>query len=175
MIEWSIKWVDPDRVIDRGQCSQRGSPSVLSQDEDGRQNVVPSRHFLKLPDKQEQKTRTDDNVSSRPIIFEACLTNRNQRRGRTTLCRPVLSFFKAARQVRIKDEDGRHFVVQSSPVPSSPILSCLSSNLTLHVRVKVCSLQRSKNFNSSTSFQTIQKTFKYYKNIIKIQICGLSL
>ena len=33
------------------QCSQRGSPSVLSQDQDGRQLVVPSRHFLKLPDK----------------------------------------------------------------------------------------------------------------------------
>ena len=34
-----------------GQCSQRGSPSVLSQDEDGRQLVVPSGHFLKLPGK----------------------------------------------------------------------------------------------------------------------------
>ena len=34
-----------------GQCSQRGSPSVLSQDEDGRQLVVPSGHFLKLPAK----------------------------------------------------------------------------------------------------------------------------
>ena len=33
------------------QCSQRGSPSVLSQDQDGRQFVVPSGHFLKLPDK----------------------------------------------------------------------------------------------------------------------------
>ena len=33
------------------QCSQRGSPSVLSQDQDGRRLVVPSRHFLKLPDK----------------------------------------------------------------------------------------------------------------------------
>ena len=33
------------------QCSQRGSPSVLSQNEDGRQFVVPSGHFLKLPDK----------------------------------------------------------------------------------------------------------------------------
>ena len=29
------------------QCSQRGSPSVLSQDEDGRQLVVPSGHSLK--------------------------------------------------------------------------------------------------------------------------------
>jgi len=39
--------------LERGseQCSQRGSPSVLSQDEDGRQFVVPSGHFLKLPDK----------------------------------------------------------------------------------------------------------------------------
>ena len=33
------------------QCSQRGSPSVLSQDEDRRQLVVPSGHFLKLPGK----------------------------------------------------------------------------------------------------------------------------
>ena len=33
------------------QCSQRGSPSVLSQDEDGRQLVVPSGHPLKLPGK----------------------------------------------------------------------------------------------------------------------------
>ena len=31
--------------------SQQGSPSVLSQDQDGRQLVVPSGHFLKLPDK----------------------------------------------------------------------------------------------------------------------------
>ena len=38
-------------VRDVRQCSQRGSPSVLSQDEDGRQFVVPSGHFLKLPDK----------------------------------------------------------------------------------------------------------------------------
>ena len=35
----------------KDQCSQRGSPSVLSQDEDGRQCVVPTGHFLKLPDK----------------------------------------------------------------------------------------------------------------------------
>ena len=32
-------------------------------------------------------------------------------RGRTTVCRPVRSFSKVARQVKIKDEDGRHAVV----------------------------------------------------------------
>jgi len=46
------------------QCSQRGSPSVLGKDEDGRHFVVPSRLFLNLPDKQEPRTRTDDIVSS---------------------------------------------------------------------------------------------------------------
>jgi len=46
------------------QCSQRGSPSVLGQDEDGRHFVVPSRLFQNLPDKLEQRTRTDDIVSS---------------------------------------------------------------------------------------------------------------
>ena len=45
------KDVSPDSRDIYGQCSQRGSPSVLSQDQDGRQLVVPSRHFLKLPDK----------------------------------------------------------------------------------------------------------------------------
>ena len=43
--------VDPNRPDVYDQCSQRGSPSVLSQDEDGRQLVVPSGHFLKLPGK----------------------------------------------------------------------------------------------------------------------------
>ena len=33
--------------------------------------------------------------------------------GRTAVCRPVRSFSKVARQVRIKDEDGRHSVVPS--------------------------------------------------------------
>ena len=46
------------------QCSQRGSPSVLGQDEDGRHFVVPSRLFQNLPDKLEQRTRMDDIVSS---------------------------------------------------------------------------------------------------------------
>jgi len=44
--EYSFRW-----LVGVSQCSQRGSPSVLSQDEDGRQFVVPSGHFLKLPDK----------------------------------------------------------------------------------------------------------------------------
>ena len=34
-------------------------------------------------------------------------------RGRTTVCRPVRSFSQVARQVKIKDEDGRHSVVPS--------------------------------------------------------------
>ena len=34
-------------------------------------------------------------------------------RGRTAACRPVRSFSKVARQVGIKDEDGRHSVVPS--------------------------------------------------------------
>jgi len=34
-------------------------------------------------------------------------------RGRTAVCRPVRSFSKVARQVKIKDEDGRHSVVPS--------------------------------------------------------------
>ena len=33
--------------------------------------------------------------------------------GGTAVCRPVRSFSKVARQVRIKDEDGRHSVVPS--------------------------------------------------------------
>jgi len=33
------------------QYSQWGSPSILSQDQDRLQFVVPSGHFLKLPDK----------------------------------------------------------------------------------------------------------------------------
>jgi len=37
------------------QCSQRGSPSVLSQDEDGRLFVVPSRPPAKLPDDSERR------------------------------------------------------------------------------------------------------------------------
>ena len=51
LLEWKI--VDPNcqDVYGLSQCSQRGSPSVLSQDEDGRQLVVPSGHFLKLPGK----------------------------------------------------------------------------------------------------------------------------
>ena len=39
-----LKYDDPT------QCSQRGSPSVLSEDEDGRHFVVPSRPPAKLPD-----------------------------------------------------------------------------------------------------------------------------
>ena len=45
------KSIHAESRFDYDQCSQRGSPSVLSQDEDGRQLVVPSGHFLKLPGK----------------------------------------------------------------------------------------------------------------------------
>jgi len=38
------------------QCSQRGSPSVLSQDEDGRLFVVPSRPPAKSPDDSKWRT-----------------------------------------------------------------------------------------------------------------------
>ena len=38
------------------QCSQRGSLSVLIQDEDGRLFVVPSRALAKLPDNPEWRT-----------------------------------------------------------------------------------------------------------------------
>jgi len=38
------------------QCSQRGSPSVFSQDEDGRRFAVPSRPPAKLPDDAEWRT-----------------------------------------------------------------------------------------------------------------------
>ena len=38
------------------QCSQRGTPSVLSQDEDGRLFAVPSRPPAKLPDDSEWRT-----------------------------------------------------------------------------------------------------------------------
>jgi len=51
-------------ILSGQQCSQRGSPSVLGQDEDGRHFVVPSRLFQNFPDKLEQRTRTDDIVSS---------------------------------------------------------------------------------------------------------------
>jgi len=73
------------------QCSQRGSPSVLGQDEDGRHFVVPSRLFQNLPDRLKQGTRTDDIVSSRPVIFRTCPTSKSQGPGRTTLCRPPSS------------------------------------------------------------------------------------
>ena len=42
-------------------------------------------------------------------------------RGRTTLRRPVPSFPELARQVRTKDQDGRHCVVPHGP-PSSPVV-----------------------------------------------------
>ena len=37
------------------------------------------------------RTRTDGNLSSRPVIFSRCPTSKNERRGRTTFCRPVSS------------------------------------------------------------------------------------
>ena len=37
-------------------------------DEDGRHFVVPSGHFLRLPDKQKLKTRTDGILWSRPVL-----------------------------------------------------------------------------------------------------------
>jgi len=37
------------------------------------------------------RTRTDGILSSRPVIFSSCPTSRNERRGRTTFCRPVPS------------------------------------------------------------------------------------
>ena len=37
------------------------------------------------------RTRTDDILSSRPVIFSSCPTSRNERRGWTTFCRPVSS------------------------------------------------------------------------------------
>ena len=51
--QWLVRYRTPHKCIlsTSAQCSQRGSPSVLSQDEDGRQFVVPSGHFLKLPGK----------------------------------------------------------------------------------------------------------------------------
>ena len=52
-------------------------------------------------------------MSSRPVIFSSCPASRNGGRGRTTFCRPVRSFSKVARQVGIKDEDGRHPIVPS--------------------------------------------------------------
>jgi len=45
-------------------------------------------------------------------------------RGRTTFRRPVPSFPKLARQVRAKDQDGRHCVVPHSPPPSSAVFRC---------------------------------------------------
>jgi len=45
-------------------------------------------------------------------------------RGRTTFRRPVPSFPKLARQVRTKDQDGRHCVVPHSPPPSSAVFRC---------------------------------------------------
>lgn len=63
--------------------------------------------------------RTDGKMSSRPIIFEGCPRIGNERRGRTTLCRPVQSFLKGARTVRIKDEDGWPFVILSRPAFSA--------------------------------------------------------
>jgi len=41
----------PSGTFTNVQCSQRGSLSVLGQDEDGRHFVLPSRLFLNLPDK----------------------------------------------------------------------------------------------------------------------------
>ena len=37
------------------------------------------------------RTRTDGILSSRPVIFSSCPTSRNERRVRTTFCRPVSS------------------------------------------------------------------------------------
>ena len=37
------------------------------------------------------RTRTDGILSSRPVIFSSCPSSRNERRGRTTFCRPVSS------------------------------------------------------------------------------------
>ena len=41
-------------------------------------------------------------------------------RGRTVFCRSVRSFSKVARQVRMKDEDGWHYVVPSGHFPNLP-------------------------------------------------------
>ncbi|PUU80425.1 hypothetical protein B9Z19DRAFT_1123603 [Tuber borchii] len=41
-------------------------------------------------------------------------------RGRTAFCRPVRSFSQVARQVKIEDEDGRHFVVPSGHFVNLP-------------------------------------------------------
>jgi len=51
---WSNKFGRRPWAADRSAGSVLNGavrPSVLSQDEDGRQFVVPSGHFLKLPDK----------------------------------------------------------------------------------------------------------------------------
>jgi len=45
-------------------------------------------------------------------------------RGRTTFRRPVPSFPELARQIRAKDQDGRHCVVPHRPPPSSAVFRC---------------------------------------------------
>ena len=51
------------------------SRQVEMEDEDGRQFVVPSRHFAQLPYKEESKTRTDGILSSRLVSPGTCPTH----------------------------------------------------------------------------------------------------
>ena len=57
----------------------------------------PARSFSKVARQVGLENRTDDILSSRPVIFQSCPTSRNQRRGWTALCRPVPSFPEFAR------------------------------------------------------------------------------
>jgi len=62
--------------------------------------------------------------SSTQAVFATGQSVRPEKgRGRTTFRRPVPSFPELARQVRTKDEDGRHCVVPHRP-PPSPVVLC---------------------------------------------------
>ena len=71
-------------------------------------------------------------IDTKPIIYPSIVpavfsTGQSVRpepgRGRTAVCRPVRSFSKVARQVRIEDEDGRHSVVPSGLLWNLPYTS----------------------------------------------------
>ena len=61
-----------------------------------------------------QSARTLPRVWMRKAVFATGQSVRPKPgRGRTAVCRPVRSFSKVARHVKIKDEDGRHSVAPS--------------------------------------------------------------
>ena len=78
------------------------------------------------------RTRTDGILSSRPVIFSSCPTSRNERRGRTTFCRPVPSRALVSPPAGPYGGPGRLRTLVLSLPPSDPtILSVLASDSTV--------------------------------------------